>query len=54
MVEILEVVLLNDELRNRNPLHASLIDATIIGNLMHPNPSPSPSPSPSLYPSPEP
>ena len=35
MVEILEVVLLNDELRNRNPLHASLIDATIIGNLMN-------------------
>ena len=35
MEEILEVVLLNDELRNRNPLHASLIDATVIGNLMN-------------------
>ena len=28
-------MLLNAELRNRNPLHASLIDATIIGNLMN-------------------
>ena len=35
MEEILEVVLLNDELRNRNPLHATLIDATVIGNLMN-------------------
>ena len=35
MAEILEVVLLDDELRNRNPLHASLIDATVIGNLMN-------------------
>ena len=54
MVEILEVVLLNDELRNRNPLHASLIDATIIGNLMKPNPNPNLNPSPSPSPSPSP
>ena len=54
MVEILEVVLLNDELRNRNPLHASLIDATIIGNLMKPTPNPNLNPSPSPSPSPSP
>lgn len=33
--EFLQAVLFNTDLRNRNPLHPSLIDSVIIGNLMN-------------------
>lgn len=33
--EFLKVVLLNAELRNRNPLHPSFIDSVVIGNLLN-------------------
>ncbi|KAL1508327.1 hypothetical protein AB1Y20_004437 [Prymnesium parvum] len=32
---LLSLVLLNDELRNRNPLHPSALDAAVIGSLMN-------------------
>ena len=31
----MNLVLQNDQLRNRNPLHASVVDASVISNLMN-------------------
>lgn len=33
--ELMKIVLFNPELRNRNPLHPSVLDACVIGNLMN-------------------
>merc|ERR1719421_1131580 len=34
-VEMFNIVFLNDEMRNRNPLHVQILDSCIIGNLLN-------------------